>query len=104
MALSKEDEESLRRMDEAEQEAQQKEEKFIKYTYPAMSLNEKIGYWSGIIHRNMRWQGESTGDEYAGMFTREWYEACLKFDPQFDQIFRDVISILKLDESKVKIR
>jgi hypothetical protein len=45
-------------------ELRKKEERYWKEEYPRMSRPEKIKAWLGGIHTGMRYQGESTGDEY----------------------------------------
>ncbi len=58
-------------------------------TYNNQTFDEKVKYWSGRFHQQMRWQGESGLDEYA-IFSPEWYESTSKFEPDFDKIMDEV--------------
>ena len=40
-------------------------EKFWAEEYPVKSFEEKVKYWSGTLHSQMRWNGESGFDEMA---------------------------------------
>lgn len=60
-------------------------EAFWKTEYAAKSFEERVAYWSGQIHRHMRWQTESGLDPFAG-FTPAWYEEARSRDPDFDRI------------------
>lgn len=99
--LSKEDEDILKRINEKSKSDYKAFEKFRKEEYPKKSLEERIVYWTELIHKNMKWQGESTGDEYDGMFTKEWFDDNGRFDPEFNKIFSTVAKNLQLDMNKV---
>lgn len=43
---------------------QEEEEIFWSQQYPSFTKEEKIRYWSGSLHRQMRWQAESGLDPY----------------------------------------
>jgi hypothetical protein len=49
----------------------------------------------------MKWQGEINDDEYDGMFTKEWFDDNVTFDPEFNKIFTAVAANLQLDMDKV---
>jgi hypothetical protein len=76
-------------------------EKFMREDYPKKSLDDKILYWSELIQKNMKWQEEINGDEYDGMFTKEWFDDNVTFDPEFNKIFTAVAKNLQLDMTKV---
>jgi hypothetical protein len=99
--LSEEAINALKRLNEKSKSDYKAFEKFRQEEYPKKSLEERIDYWTGLIDKNMKWQGESTGDEYDGMFTKEWFEENVKFDSEFDRIFSAVAKNLQLDMNKV---
>jgi hypothetical protein len=57
--------------------------------YARLSYNERVNYWSGYIYQNMRWQGESTGDEYSWL-SPEWYTEVKQMEPDIDKMLIDV--------------
>lgn len=63
---------------------------FEEQVYPNMTFEEKVKYWSGTLHTQMRWQAESGLDEYA-IYTPEWYQSTKTHEPQFDKIMEEVI-------------
>jgi hypothetical protein len=99
--LSEEEKNALKLLTEKSRNDYKAFERFRKEEYPKKSLEERIDYWTDLIHNNMKWQGESTGDEYDGMFTKEWFDENVKFDPEFDKIFSAVAKNLQLDMNKV---
>ena len=99
--LSKEDIELLKRINEKSKNDYKAFEKFRKEEYPNKSKEEKIGYWTRLIEQNMKWQKENNGDEYDGMFTKEWFDDNIQFDPEFNSIFNIVAQNLQLDMNKV---
>ncbi|GAA3952515.1 hypothetical protein GO495_21610 [Chitinophaga oryziterrae] len=99
--LSEEEKNALKLLTEKSRNDYKAFEKFRKEEYPKKSLEERIDYWAGLIRKNMKWQGESTGDEYDGMFTKEWFDENVEFDPEFDKIFSAVAKKLELDMNKV---
>ena len=42
------------------------QKEFWDNEYPELSFEEKINYWLGSIHKGMRTQGETFGDELLG--------------------------------------
>jgi len=99
--LSKEQLDLLKSINEKSKNDYKAFEKFMKEEYPKKSLDERIVYWTELIQKNMKWQGESTGDEYDGMFTKEWFDDNVRFDPEFNKIFSAVAKNLQLDMNKV---
>jgi hypothetical protein len=99
--LSKEEIDALKRLTEKSRNDFKAFEKFRKEEYPKKSLDERIDYWVDLVQKNMKWQGENTGDEYDGMFTREWFDENSSFDPAFENIFAAVAKKLQLDMNKV---
>lgn len=104
MGISKEGEEILKRMEERRAAEDAAIEKFWKEEFPMKTLEEKISYWTGQIHREMRWQGESTGDEYGSGFTQQWFDECQKLDPDFGKIFPIVAQRLNIDSRKISLK
>jgi hypothetical protein len=98
---SEEEKEILKRITKQSKKDYAAVEKFKMEEYPKKSLDEKIDYWTDQIHKSMRWQGESTGDEYGDGFTQEWYDECLAFDPVFVNIFPIVVQRLNIDVTKI---
>ena len=64
-------------------------EKEIKQ-YQVKSYDAKVKFWSGNLHQQMRWNGESGLDEYA-VFSKEWLEEAKKIEPKIEQILEDVV-------------
>ena len=62
---------------------------FWKDEYPYYSIEKKIGYWSGTINQQMRWQAESGLNEYA-IFSPRWYKWAKEQEPEFDKIIDEV--------------
>jgi hypothetical protein len=90
-------------MNEFEKRAQMIDEtikSFWMNEYPKKDFNERIEYWSGMLWRQMRFDGESGLDEM-GLFTNEAYVYWKKVEPDFDKIFPKVMENLKLDPVKV---
>jgi len=70
--------------------------KFWSQEYPKLSREEKKKYWLASTHRGMRSQGEALGDEYTE-FSKNWYDFAKKNEPDFDEIFKDVVKNLGFD-------
>lgn len=51
----------------------------------------KVSYWSGRLHTQMRWQSESGLDPYS-IYSKEWHLSTKKFEPNFDEIMDEVFS------------
>lgn len=79
----------LRKETEEETAARLKQEDAWKAEYSRKTFTERVEYWSGEIYRNMRWQGESTGDEYSWL-SPEWYQDIKTFEPEIDGILIEV--------------
>ncbi len=74
--------------------------KFWAEEYPLKSSEEKIDFWAGNIHRQMRWNAESGFDEM-DIFSKADYENWKLKDPDIDQIIYSVIKKLNLNAVKV---
>ncbi|MCI4669208.1 MAG: hypothetical protein MRZ79_13820 [Bacteroidia bacterium] len=59
--------------------------------YLKKNQEERVRYWSGQLHQQMRWNGESGLDEYA-IFTKNWLEEVRKFEPNIESILEQVFS------------
>lgn len=101
MELSKEQLDMIKSINEKSKSDYKAFEKFIQEEYPKKSLEERIVYWTELIQKNMKWQGEMNDDEYDGMFTKEWFDDNVTFDPEFNKIFTAVATNLQLDMDKV---
>jgi len=66
---------------------EQQKEAFQAYLKP--TYDEKVAYWSGQLHPDMRWNGESGVDEY-DVFSKEWLTSTRELEPQIDRILEDV--------------
>lgn len=62
-----------------------KVDKFWKEDYLKYTLEDKVEYWSGTLHRQMRWQVESGLDAYA-IFSPMWYVEVKEKEPDIDRI------------------
>lgn len=71
-------------------ESKSEEELFWKNEYPKKSFNQKVEFWNGILHRQMRWQGESGYDEYL-IFNKDWYVKTIHQDPEFERVFDNLL-------------
>ena len=92
MALS--EEERLRYLKEIEEEndIQKKQNRnFEENIYPNYSFQEKVSYWSGELHQQMRWQAESGLDPYS-IYSTKMYQSTKEFEPDFDKIMDEVFS------------
>lgn len=72
--------------------------------YQKKTYSEKLKFWSGNLHQQMRWNGESGYDEYA-VFSKKWLESTKKIEPLIEQILDDVIEKYwrnYWDENKIK--
>ena len=59
--------------------------------YPNYTFNEKVSFWSGRLHQQMRWSEEDGEDPYS-IYTPEWYKSTKDFEPDFDKIMDEVFS------------
>jgi hypothetical protein len=64
------------------------EDSFWKVNYPKFSFDEKVEFWSGQLHRKMRWQVESGLDPYA-IYSIDWYNEVKKAEPNIDLIMNE---------------
>lgn len=72
------------------EEIQKEEKVFWEETYPKYNFKEKVTHWLASIHRGMRTQGETFGDEYS-LFSKSGYEKMKEAEPDFDIIFIEVM-------------
>ncbi len=63
--------------------------KFENKEYPMFSFDEKVKFWSGNLHRQMRWQAESGLDPYA-IYDLDWYKSVKEKEPYIDAIMNEV--------------
>jgi len=59
--------------------------------YGSLNYEERVKYWSGTLHREMRWQAESGLDPYA-IYDLEWYENIKKIEPDIDSIMDKIFT------------
>ncbi|RKF03585.1 hypothetical protein C8N26_1975 [Tenacibaculum lutimaris] len=62
-----------------------------KQSYIDKTFIDRVIYWSGRLHQQMRWQVESGLDPYS-IYTPEWYQSTKKFETNFDKIMDEVFS------------
>lgn len=67
------------------------DDNFWKTKYPIFSSEEKIKFWSGSLHRDMRWQAESGLDPYA-IYNVDWYNEVKKIEPDIDFIMDEIFN------------
>lgn len=60
-----------------------------KQSYINKQFTDKVTYWSGRLHQQMRWQAESGLDPYS-IYTANWYQSTKEFEPDFDKIMDEV--------------
>ena len=77
--------------DEENDGMNRKVKEFEHSEYANFSLDEKIKYFSGTLHQQMRWQVESGLDPYA-IYNREWYESTKVLEPELDKIMDEVFA------------
>ncbi len=94
--LSDEEKEILRKMKEEENIGAEKEHLFWYSEYPNYSIDSKVKYWVANIHHGMRQQGDVMGDMYTE-FSKKWYLDVKEKEPDFDSIFKEVVSKLDFD-------
>ena len=73
---------------------------FWSEEYPKKTFDQKVSYWSGSLHRQMRWNVESGFDEMA-VFSKSDYECWKEKEPLIDTILVQVIKILNLNAEEV---
>jgi len=66
----------------------QKEKALAEYL--KKSYEDRVKYWSGNLHRQMRWNAESGFDEYT-VFSKAWLDEVKKHEPLIERILDDVI-------------
>ncbi len=66
------------------------ENNFWSKEYPRKSREERIMYWLSTTHKGMRTQGEIGQSEYSE-FSSKWYERVSSVEPDFDEIFKEVV-------------
>ncbi len=62
---------------------------FEKNEYPKFSFDEKVKFWSGALHQQMRWQVESGLDPYS-IYDLNWYKLVKEREPNIDSIIDTV--------------
>jgi hypothetical protein len=72
------------------------EERFWQFEYPNKTFSEKVQHWLEAVHRGMRSQGEAINDEYSE-FSFKWYQWVKEKEPEFDNIFKEVVKRLGFD-------
>ena len=77
-----------------------REEWFWKEEYPNKSREEKIKYWSGSLHQQMRWNGESGQDEMA-IFSKEDYMHWKLKEPEIEKLLPEILKMLNISIDKV---
>ncbi len=67
-------------------------EEYLKgEAYQKMTFSQRVAFWSGSLHSQMRSQVEAGLDEYQ-IYSPEWHSLVLKIDPDFDKIMEEVFS------------
>lgn len=61
-----------------------------KEEYKTLSQEDKLKYWSGTLHQEMRWNVESGIDAYA-IFSKEWLQKIKIFEPNIEELLKEVI-------------
>lgn len=61
-----------------------------KEKYKTLNQEERITYWSGTLHQEMRWNVESGIDAY-DIFSKEWLEEVRTIEPNIEQVLKEVI-------------
>lgn len=74
--------------------------KFWEKEYPQKSKTEKVKYWSGSLHQQMRWNGESGLDEMA-VFSVYDYQEWKKKEPKIDELLPEILKMLNISKEKV---
>jgi hypothetical protein len=82
----------LSRLFDIEREDEDKKRiNFESNEYPKFSFEEKVKFWSGNLHRQMRWQVESGLDPYA-IYDEQWYKEVKITEPNIDLIMNEVFA------------
>jgi hypothetical protein len=58
--------------------------------YLAKSYEDRVKYWAGTLHQEMRWNGESGLDEYA-VFSKAWLDEVKTIEPQIEEMLDEAI-------------
>ncbi|AFM05422.1 hypothetical protein Fleli_3082 [Bernardetia litoralis DSM 6794] len=61
-----------------------------KEEYETLNQEEKVKYWSGTLHQEMRWNVESGINAY-DVFSKEWLEEVKPIEPNIEEILKEVI-------------
>jgi hypothetical protein len=75
-------------------------QKFWAEEYPKKTLDQKINYWSGSLHQQMRWNGESGFDEMA-VFSKADYDLWKQHEPYIDSLLPAILEKLNVNKEKV---
>jgi len=72
-------------------------EQFWREKYSQYNIDERIRYWSGQVYQSMRWQGESIGNEYEGVFDKEWWKYACEREPNFPNLWPQIARNARVD-------
>ncbi len=61
-----------------------------KEEYKTLNREERIDYWSGSLHQEMRWNAESGFDEYM-VFSKKWLEEVQTIEPNIEELLKEII-------------
>lgn len=78
-------------------------ETFWTQTYPALSREERIAYWTKNLGEGINWERKSGGDPYS-VFTPEALAGWRTVEPDFEGLLPAIVQALKLDPTKVESR
>ena len=73
---------------------------FWSEEYPSKDKEEKINFWCGYLHQQIRWNVES-GIDALDVFSKSDYNFFKSKDPNFDELLPRIIQKLGLDEGDV---
>ena len=77
-------------------ELEEAQNRFWDEEYPNKTFEEKVSYWSGSIHRIIRWTNESVTSGTC-TFDKNWYLSCKEQDPNFDELLPYILDKLNYD-------
>lgn len=84
--------EELSKLFDIEREGELKKRiQFENTEYFTLSFEEKVKFWSGTLHRQMRWQVESGLDPY-DIYDISWYNDIKITEPNIDLIMDEVFT------------
>lgn len=65
------------------------QEKALK-DYLSKSYEDRLKYWSGQLHQQMRWNAESGYDAYA-IFSKDWLSEVKKYEPRIEEMLESIM-------------